>query len=621
MNSFTGRFMRLLQRFTRSQQGNVAMIAGVALPVLLMISAGAIDLHNAAKVKSELQDALDAATLAAARSTGTTNAEVQKIGMASLKANMPQYFLTNPGDVASFTVNAKYEVQATATVQVKTIIANVFLPPYGQLFDDYLPMGASSNVLRASRNVEVAMALDVTGSMKDYMSDLRSAAKELVGIVVQGDQKLFTTRVALVPYAAGVNMDGLADITRSSLVGTVAVDGVNWLTKASPITNISSGTFTANAHGLEVGQSIYLSGISGNANSLNNKVRTVTSVTTNTFRVNNFTSSGNTGSSSVVSGCRYASCHVGVEAKLHGVDTGEYVTISSVQGMTGLNATFTGTRIDKDTFSVPLVGPEQRAYSRAGTVMCRGDGCQNRLFDNILGRQKTLPTSTCVSERPRRSAPGGALSAASDAVPSADNWLGRAYLESGNACPTATFVPLTNDSKTLTDSINGYRHGGSTAGQVGIELAWYAISPTFGSIFPKDNQPNVFDRTKTIKAVVLMTDGEFNTPFCRGIIAKNAGSGSGDDAAKINCNATNGNGFAQSVQLCDAMREQGIIVYTVGFNLGGGRGGSGIDTAYEVMEYCATDKKENFFPAADGTDLKEAFKQIGRDITRLRIAR
>jgi len=148
MKSITRAAARLLSGFARSQRGNVALIAGIALPVLLMISAGAIDLHHAAKVKSELQDALDAATLAAARSNYTAAGDIQRVGMASIRANMPQYFKDNPGDVATFTLGSRYQVQATATVQVKTIIANVFLPPYGKLFDDYLPMTASSDVLR-----------------------------------------------------------------------------------------------------------------------------------------------------------------------------------------------------------------------------------------------------------------------------------------------------------------------------------------------------------------------------------------------------------------------------------------------------------------------------------------
>ena len=119
-----------------------------------------------------------------------------------------------------------------------------------------------------------------------------------------------------------------------------------------------------------------------------------------------------------------------------------------------------------------------------------------------------------------------------------------------------------------------------------------------------------------------MTDGEFNIPFCQGVIAQDAldeGSGSNND--KINCDASNGDAFNQAYQTCLAMKRQGIVVYSVAFNMKTAVVRGAVDTAYEVMYMCATDPDENFFAVSDGTNLKEAFKQIGRDITRLRIAR
>ena len=154
----------LASRFLRQTQGNVAMMFAMALPVLLMITLGAIDIHQASKVKAQLQDALDAAALAAARSTFTDDVNINKVGLAALKANMPGYF-DKEGDTASFVLIDNRRVEADAKVDVKVLVANVFLPPYGKLLDDYLPVGVSSEVVRASRNVEVALVLDITGSM------------------------------------------------------------------------------------------------------------------------------------------------------------------------------------------------------------------------------------------------------------------------------------------------------------------------------------------------------------------------------------------------------------------------------------------------------------------------
>jgi hypothetical protein len=74
--------------------------------------------------------------------------------------------------------------------------------------------------------------------------------------------------------------------------------------------------------------------------------------------------------------------------------------------------------------------------------------------------------------------------------------------------------------------------------------------------------------------------------------------------------------------LCRAMQARGVVVYTVGFDLGSDTGKPNVvDSALDVMRQCATSERTHFFEANSGADLKEAFRAIGRDITRLRIAR
>jgi hypothetical protein len=62
------------------------------------------------------------------------------------------------------------------------------------------------------------------------------------------------------------------------------------------------------------------------------------------------------------------------------------------------------------------------------------------------------------------------------------------------------------------------------------------------------------------------------------------------------------------------MKLKGIIVYTVGFQIGN----SG--NARSLLQYCAS-TSSGFYDAGSGTELSEAFNAIGRDITRLRISR
>src|SRR3546814_13847045 len=72
---------------------------------------------------------------------------------------------------------------------------------------------------------------------------------------------------------------------------------------------------------------------------------------------------------------------------------------------------------------------------------------------------------------------------------------------------------------------------------------------------------------KVMKVVIIMTDGDFNTIYHDGVIAKNStgGGASGSSGEKINENGTNGSPFAQAEALCTNMKAAGVLAYTVGF--------------------------------------------------------
>jgi hypothetical protein len=67
--------------------------------------------------------------------------------------------------------------------------------------------------------------------------------------------------------------------------------------------------------------------------------------------------------------------------------------------------------------------------------------------------------------------------------------VGRNYPASNNPCPSAKIVPLTSDKKTLTSQIDGYVAAGSTAGQIGLAMGWYTVSPKWNSVFTGDSAP------------------------------------------------------------------------------------------------------------------------------------
>ena len=616
-----GRGLRAFsRRMADDARGNVAMLFGLSLPVLILMTVGGVDIHRASTVRVNLQDALDAAALAAARSPYTANTDLQRVGLASLRANLKAYpEITLREADTSFVLNSDDVVIASSKVDVKTLVANIFLPPYGKFMDDYLPVGAHSEVDRSSRNIEVALVLDTTGSMAGQkIIDLRAAAKDLVDIVVQDVQTPWYSKVAIVPYSMAVNVDTYADSARGSIVGSTNITGavinltgtpktITAATKARPV------MITSNSHGFSNGDVVWITGVSG-MTSLNNKAFVVTNKTTNTFEL--YTLAGNrvdgrnystfSGTNGRVQKCQNNDCSITITANGHGLANNDYVYITDVSGMTQINnLTHLVGNVTTNTFTIDLVGDTLTAYTSGGKSWCAQQGCTWYAFENVYDDLVTHRISTCVTERT-----GG--NAYTDVAPSSAR-VGRNYPSTSNPCLANTLRPLSSDKTTIKANIDTLSAAGSTGGHIGVGWGWYAVSPNFSSLFGSA-AGGAYNTADTLKAVVIMTDGEYNSGYCNGVISADSTNGSGSETLHINCNAPNGHPFDQSLAMCTAMKAAGVIVYTVGFQV--------VDDqrARDLVNGCAT-SASHVYLADSGTSLRTAFAAIGRDISQLRISR
>ncbi len=628
-----GRAVKALRMFTSrlssDRGGNVVMIFALVMPALIMLTLGGIDINRVTTAKARVQDALDAAALAAARSSYTDPKDLKTVALVALRANLRNASVEPfADDAVKIELTKEQIVIADIQVQVKTLIANVVLPPYGKILDDTLPVSVHSEVNRSSKDIEVSLVLDITGSMasNNRIGDLKNAANQLIKLVVQpaAKQTPYYSRMAIVPYSIGVNLGARADAARGASIGSTSITGATWAAAAaksiSGITRASPGVVTANGHGLSTDDYVWISGVSG-MTQINNRAYKVVRIDANKVSLqyqsgqNWYALNTSSGYSSYSSGgqirkCMRSDCFVTITSTNHGLSEDEGVQITGVNGMTALN-TSSGLfevyeRTSKDAFVVPVGGTTYADYTNGGAVQCGRDGCAKRVFrDPQYNRLTVFDNTTCVSER-------AGSSAYTDAAPGSA-YVGRNYASPRNPCPAATVQPLTSNIDTLTSLVNGLSVTGSTAGQIGLAWGWYTVSNQFNGLW-SSNPAAAYAPTKVLKAVILMTDGEFNTPYCGGVIARDAGSGSGNLYDKIACDATNGDPFDQAAKLCTGMKAKGVIVYTVGFSITPG------SDAASILSTCATDKDKAFLPQS-GADLSNDFQAIGRDITRLRISR
>lgn len=192
-----------------------------------------------------------------------------------------------------------------------------------------------------------------------------------------------------------------------------------------------------------------------------------------------------------------------------------------------------------------------------------------------------------------------------DQAPGPNNYLkvaGDAGVSGSATCPRdSRVIGLSDDKRLLKDTVRSYDTGGSTAGHLGAQWAWYLVSPQWAGILGGESAPAAYKDGKTIKAVVLMTDGANNTI---------GGRNYGDYSAEAR------QSDARVREICTSMKgsAHGIMVFTVGFQLGGN------PFATSLLKDCAgTDSR--FFPAENRNELRAAFAEIASQLTALRLTK
>lgn len=156
-------------------------------------------------------------------------------------------------------------------------------------------------------------------------------------------------------------------------------------------------------------------------------------------------------------------------------------------------------------------------------------------------------------------------------------------------CSDSPVAPLTSEKSKLERDIDTLSAEGHTAGHLGIAWAWYLISPNWSDVWPSDAEPKPYDDANVLKAIVIMSDGEFNTFY----------------------DSRNGSAKQQARKLCDNIKAANITVFAVAYDLP--------NHAHDILKACAS-QPTYFFDAQTGTDLRDAFKAIADELTGLRLS-
>jgi len=195
------RVRRRLSSLRHDKRGVTAILfALLAIPLVLAVGM-AVDLGIAYYMKTRLSYAVDAAALAVGSTVTSDTSELIKRGTSFVNANYPANALGTPENISVKVVND------TITVSADVTFDTFFLGIVGQ---DTITVSAESEVIRNIKGLQVAMVLDVTGSMRTNttptnIAALRTAAEDFVDILFGSYTTHPHLEVALVPYSSSVN--------------------------------------------------------------------------------------------------------------------------------------------------------------------------------------------------------------------------------------------------------------------------------------------------------------------------------------------------------------------------------------------------------------------------------
>ena len=616
------RFTDLLKRFRRDESGAFLVLFAVLALVLIATSGAVVDFTYMQTARSRAQNALDAAALALqSRISTDNNATLISKAQSMMTERLADNAITATVNTATVdTTNGKLAFQASVRVPTAFIQLVGIKSITAQL---------TSEVTKGSKNLEVSASLDITGSMAGTkITDLISATNTLIDLVVQTSQTPTYSRMAIVPWAYAVNVGSTyANSVRGTPIAGATISSATWMSGSAKTisainTNSTASLTTSSNNGFTTGDYIWISGITGGweMTGLNNRIFKVGSTTSATkFRLlntdgtavntsgwNSFSTSG----SPRVTKCLNSSCQVLVTtSSAHNLSAGDTVYISGtgVSALDAVHPTSVGTVPNTISYYLTDETAATLSYSTAssGSSYCTYYSCTYLYFQNAStywnAGYELWQVNHCATER--------TTDAYTDVAPSTTS-LGFNYTSGGTECVNQVIQPLTTNKTTLHNLANSLTAGGSTAGHLGLAWGWYMISPNFGYLWP--TAPASYSSSNLIKAVILMTDGEFNVQYCNGVMS--ADSINGNDWDHINCNAPNGDSKTQATALCAQIKAQShTTLYTVGFDLG-------TDTAaLDFLQSCASDPTD-FFRADTGTDLTNAFKQIAQNLNSLRLS-
>lgn len=625
-----------LKRFARADRGNIAMIFGLALiPLCLAVGVG-LDMSRAMITRARLGAALDAAGLAVGSQPNLTQDQMQSLAREYFKQNytadLEQY--GHPEEVTLTRPEGSQTITLRTSVQMPTVLMRI-------VGVDTMDVAASSQITWGQTKLWVALVLDNTGSMCQTPTQptisscptpastskivaLQAATHNLLQMLENAASNDGDVKVSIVPFSKDVNVG-------TSFVNASWIDWTNW--EAPPPNSMPDNTVGPGS-ACPYGTSKSPYGYNCTAGPQNGS-KTV-SVIPSTPTAWSSSKSYSTGEQVTYGGNTYIAIKSGSNhtpsssssywQKQPANYTG-YICPSSDNG--NYNDGNGSTELDANghyyngCYNSTVASSSTSTVNHSPTTVCSSkSSCTTANYctgypsttTSVSGNVTTSTTTTCECHsvgngkntctrtatdtvtttyynhtwipNDHSTWSGCIMDRAQDYDTTNDAPSGSAKFPAENSeyCLPGTITPLGYDWSTLSSQVDAMTANGNTNQTVGLAWGWMTLTnsdPFNPGELPED----------TRKVLILLTDG-LNT--------QNRWSGNQstiDDRTE---------------EICQNIKDDNIIVYTVQVNTGG-------DPQSSVLYNCASDPSK-FFMLTAANQIVSTFQQIGTQITNLRVS-
>lgn len=595
-----GRFgvgkMSLFTRMHRDSRGQVAILFALSIIPIVAVAGFAIDFQQTVKRKAKVQLVMDSAVLAAARvkQTGATNEQIKTTVQQFMNAQIDGLggLACDPATVT--VTDSSEEIDASILCEQTTALIKV-------VGRDQMPFRVNSASEYGIDKVDVAFMFDISGSMNssNRLVNLKAAAQEAIDVLLPENappELIEDTRLAMMSYNAMVNagefFPAVAGVpaTRTYTHDLVTVIPASGDTDEGNLEDdITLGLYDGDTNDMivEFGDNAVIVLEESDLDDLNFGV---TIPNDSDIRWDHESAylqlTGEVSETRTENAAPYA---------VFGDNGGNYYGEDLEFGHYELRIRIydenyrDGDKIFDERIDFEIreetegsTTTETKSYTLTSTCVWERDG-DNKFKDAAPGPGDYLAHKQAWFVEDDSYSNGGYWKTGH---PNRDGH----WRYTGDECRDHEVIELTNNRDTLRNYVTSLTANGYTAGHLGVAWTWYLVSEDWKTVFDGDAEPLAYTEPDSAKAVILMTDGAFNTEVF----------------------PQQGNSSAQAKAVCDQMKARDVKVYAVALNAP--------TAGKDVLSYCASGT-DYYYEPESAAELTEAYKQIATSISDLRISK